>query len=131
MSQENVEIVRNAYSRAARGDFAWFFEETGDDFEFVTSPELPDAGVYRGDEARTWVAAWINSFEALTIESTEIIDAGDKVFIGIRQLGRLPGSQTAVEGRWWQVMTFREGLAVRSELFPDRAEALEAAGLSE
>jgi hypothetical protein len=36
-----------------------------------------------------------------------------------------------VEGRWWQVMTFRDGLIVRSEVFPERAEALEAAGLSE
>lgn len=50
MSEKNVEIVRAAYERAARGEFD--FGDWAEDFEFVTSPELPDAGVYRGEEAR-------------------------------------------------------------------------------
>ena len=52
MSQQNVEIVRAFYERFASGDFnalAGF----SDDFEFVTSPELPDAGTYRGEESHT------------------------------------------------------------------------------
>ena len=36
-----------------------------------------------------------------------------------------------MEGRWWQVVTFRQGEVVRSELFADRAQALEAVGLRE
>ena len=31
----------------------------------------------------------------------------------------------------WYVLTFREGLIVRDQLFVDRTHALEAAGLSE
>jgi ketosteroid isomerase-like protein len=44
MSQENVEVVRAAFEQFARGDFsAW--ADLPDDFEFVTSTELPDAGI--------------------------------------------------------------------------------------
>ena len=130
MSQENVEIVRARYERTARGDFS-SFEDFAEDFEFVTSHEPPDAGTYRGEAAREWIASWVGSFEGMTMEATEIIDAGDKVVVGILGRGRPSGSDAVVEGRWWQVMTFRDGLIVRSEVFPERAEALEAAGLSE
>jgi hypothetical protein len=34
-----------------------------------------------------------------------------------------------VEGRWWQVVTLREGEVARAETYPERAQALEAAGL--
>jgi ketosteroid isomerase-like protein len=130
MSEENVAEVRAHYERAARGDFDWV-ADFGDDFEFVTSPEVPDGGQYRGDAAKRWIKTWVNSFEGLTIEATEILDAGDKVLVGTTTKGRLPGSETDVEGRWWNVVTYREGEVARSELFAERTEALEAAGLRE
>ena len=88
MTQENVDFTRVAYERAAQGDFEGLFDRTTDDFVFVTSPEVPDAGTYRGDAAREWIRAWISSFDGLTIEATELVDAGDKVVVGILQTGR-------------------------------------------
>jgi ketosteroid isomerase-like protein len=130
MSQENVEIVRAMYEQFARGDFsAW--DDLPDDVEFVTSPEVPDAGTYRGVAAIRWMKAWVESFEGHTIEAREIIDAGDKVFVAILQRGRPRGSQTVVEGSWWVVHTLSEGIVARAQVFPERAQALEAAGLSE
>ena len=38
-----------------------------------------------------------DSFEEITIESTETIDAGDEVFAGILQRGRPHGSRAVVE----------------------------------
>jgi ketosteroid isomerase-like protein len=73
----------------------------------------------------------VDSFEGHTIEATEIIDAGDKVFVAILQRGRPRGSQAVVEGRWWVATTLRRGEIARVEVFPERAQALEAAGLSE
>jgi ketosteroid isomerase-like protein len=64
MSQENVEAVRAAYERYTRGDFSTW-ADLRDDFEFVTSSEMPHAGAYRGAEARRWMAAWVESFEQL------------------------------------------------------------------
>jgi ketosteroid isomerase-like protein len=130
MSQENVEVVHAAYEQFARGDFSPF-ANLGNDFEFVTSPELPDAGTYRGEAAIRFMTTWVDSFEQLTMEATEVIDAGDKVVVGLIQRGHSRGSQTVVEGRWWQAVTLRDGEIVRVESFPERAQALEAAGLGE
>jgi ketosteroid isomerase-like protein len=130
MAQENVEIVRAAYAQYASGDFS-SLADFADDFEFVTDPAMPDAGSYRGEAARRWTTAWVDSFDELTMEATEITDAGDKVVVAILQRGRPKGSEGVVEGRWWQVMTFAQGEPSRSELFADRAEALQAVGLAE
>jgi ketosteroid isomerase-like protein len=130
MSQENLEIVRAAYENFARGDFTAFGDVT-QDFEFVTSPEIPDAGTYRGEAAIAWMRAWVDSFEDLRMEATEIMDGGDKVFVALHQRGRPRGSQTVVEGRWWQAVTIRDGQIARAETYPERDQALEAAGLRE
>jgi ketosteroid isomerase-like protein len=130
MSEENVEALRAAFERYAHGDFSPI-RALGDDFELVVSPEAPDAGTYRGEEARRWLRAWVTSFEGMTIEATEILDSGDKVFLGMTQRGRPAGSAALVEGHWWQVSTFRDGEIVRAEMFAERAQALEAAGLGD
>jgi ketosteroid isomerase-like protein len=132
MSQENVEVIRTAFDQFARGDFGRWFALTTDDFEFVTSPDIPDAGTYYGEEARRWITAWVRSFEGHTMEATEIIDAGgDNVFAGYLQRGHPGGSESVVEGRWWLVVTFRQGAIARIENFRHRSEALEAARLLE
>jgi ketosteroid isomerase-like protein len=130
MSEENVEIVRTMFERFAHGDFSGL-ADLPEEFEWVSSPELPDAGTYRGEAAKRWIGAWVESFEGFTAEATEIIDAGDKVFVALSQRGGVAGSETVVEGLWWIVMTVREGVVVRGEAFVERAQALEAAGLSE
>src|SRR6266576_1770485 len=133
MSEENVAALRAAFQMYSHGDFSPI-GLLGDDFELVVSPEAPDAGTYRGEEARRWLRAWVAAFEGMTIEATEIGDAGDKVFLGMTQRGRPPGSAASaasVEGRWWQVSTFLGREIVRVEMFSDRAQALEAAGIED
>ena len=130
MSEENVETVRAWYEQAAVGDFSGL-AEMGDNFEFITSPELPDAGTYRGEAARRWLRNWIAAFDELTIEVTEIIGAGEKVFVGIVQRGRVPGGKAPIEGRWWGIYTFHDGELTRLQLFPKRDQAVAAAGLQE
>ncbi len=131
MSEENVETVRAILDRTAQGDFSRWLDDVTDDFVFVTSPDIPDAGTYREEAAREWLTAWVESFGEHTIEGSDLIDAGDKVFYEILQRGNPPGGQVAVEGRWWIVNTFREGKIARIEAFDERADALKAAGLSE
>ena len=45
--------------------------------------------------------------------------------------GRGQGSGVPIEARFYAVYTLRDGRVVRVDEFTDRAEALEAAGLSE
>jgi ketosteroid isomerase-like protein len=131
MSRENVERARGILEPLALGDFSRWFDEVADDFVFVTSPDIPDAGTYQGKAARDWVTAWVESFEGHTIEASDFIDGGDKVFFAILQRGRPRGSEVPVEGRWWLVMTLAGGAVARVEAFDKRDLALEAAGLSD
>ena len=125
-----MEAVRALYEQTARGDFS-ALDDFPDDFEFVTSPELPDAGTYRGEAATRFIRTWIESFGQLTIEATEIIGVADQVVVAIVQRGRPRGTDTVVDGRWWQVVTFRGADIARIETFAERTQALKAAGLAE
>ena len=130
MSQENVEAVRASFERFARGDFSGS-ADLPDDYELVLAPEMPDAGTYRGEAARTWFNGWVESFDQLVFELVEVFDAGDKVWVEFVQRGTPRGGNTPVEVRSWWVTAWREGLPRRAELFLSRRQALEAAGLSE
>jgi ketosteroid isomerase-like protein len=136
MSQENVELLKGLYDRFEVGDFGSLEEEFDPDFEFVTSPELPDAATYRGEDARRWFQEWLGSFEELVLEAREFLEAGEKVTVNVRQRGRPRGTAAEVSGEWWFVYTLRsspvsERDIVRIEAFADREKALEAVGLSE
>ena len=130
MTQENVDAVRATFQRVARGDFSGT-ADLADDYEMVTAPEMPDAGTYRGEEARVWLNAWVDSFDSLTLDPVELLDAGDRVFAEFVQRGTPRGGSTSVELRTWSVSTFTEGILRRTELFMSRSQALEAAGLQE
>jgi ketosteroid isomerase-like protein len=88
--------------------------------------------VYRGhDGFRKWLADSFESFEELRIEWTEYRDLGDRViaFGHIHARGRESGLELDSPTGW--VFTVRGGKVVKGEGFLTRAEALEAAGLSE
>src|SRR5690348_4558587 len=97
MSEEAMEVVRAAFEPFARGDFS-AVAELPDEFVLVLAPEMPDAGTYRGEEARRWIVAWVESFERLTQELVKLIDAGDdQVLAEFIQRGWTAGSDIPVE----------------------------------
>ena len=131
MPQEAIDVSRALFEQFSRGDFS-AFADLPDEFELVLAPEMPDAGTYRGAAAREWATAWVNSFERLTQEPIEFIDAGGgQIFVEFVQRGWMAGSDVPVELRTWSVSTVRDGTFLRTSLFQKRSDALEAAGLSE
>ena len=131
MSEENVEIVRAAFELFSRGEFS-ALADLPDNLELILALEMPDAGTYRGTEARQWMLSWAESFERLTQELVELRDVGDgRVLAEFIQRGWSAGSDVPVELPTWSLMTLRNGELARMELFMNRDAALEAAGLSE
>ncbi len=131
MSQENVELVRRAYDE---------FNETGalpedlvhPDAEFDASRVLPDVGVIRGLPA--YMAAlqdYWSSYDGYKAEVEEILDAEDRLVVSIRDSGRPKGSPSLVTNRNFHVVTLRDGKLLRLDIYLDKAQALEAVGLSE
>ena len=130
MSQENVEIVRRIFALNSREFSEDSFELMAPDFEL----DMSDArGPYRGVLGRTaaqrFFREFIASWESF-VQDAEFIDAGDRVvtpFV-IRPQGR-SGIEVAATGTY--VWTIQDGLVAHLRLYQDRAEALEAVGLSE
>jgi ketosteroid isomerase-like protein len=135
MSQENVEVVRRGIDVINEGKLEAVFEfidEFADpDFEMRTAGHLPDVGRGRGREAAK--ALWTEIMETFEwqFEADEFIDAGDAVIVVARQIARGRESGVEVTNRLVMVFGFRDGMVTSVDAYRTRAEALEAAGLSE
>jgi ketosteroid isomerase-like protein len=133
MSQQNVEAVRKSMEAFDRRDRAAWLELRDQGCEVITSRYWPEAEVVRGrDAAWEFYVKVAEAFERLAIGDAELLDAEpDKVLVHQRNDVRGRASGAGVEINYWVVVTFRGGRIVREQWFADRAEALEAAGLSE
>ena len=137
MSQENIERIRRGYEAFNRGDLADAAKDFDPNLEWKIPFQLPDSPpdeTYRGPEdvIRFW-QTWRAAFDDFRIELEEIIDAGDQVIVFGAVRGRGAGSGADVTTPSFpQVWTFGDdGRPVRVEMYPTRAEALEAVGLTE
>jgi ketosteroid isomerase-like protein len=130
MSQENVEIVRRAiaYEYYGVGDRAE--AEAIFDPKVVLNPmdEAPSSGF---DAMRADIERWASAFDELDVTIEEILDAGDQVIVVAHHQGRGRASGAEVDTRFYEVYTLREGKVSRVDEFTERAQALEAAGLSD
>jgi ketosteroid isomerase-like protein len=133
MSQKNIEVVRRANKAYAGGgvdEMLAYIDPEGELHSAIVGGA--EGKVYRGhDGFRKWLADSFESFEELRIEWTEYRDLGDRViaFGHIHARGRESGLELDSPTGW--VFTVRGGKVVKGEGFLTRAEALEAAGLSE
>jgi ketosteroid isomerase-like protein len=128
MSQENVEIVRTAFHAYARGNFDEALASFDPDIVYKPAQEAPAHG---RDAIRASWERWVADWDEMEMTTEEVIDAGDHVIHAIHFRGRGRGSGIVVEGRSFQVFTFRARKVVRWDEFSERDEALEALGLSE
>ena len=133
MSQENVEIVRAIVEDWLRGDFQGALALIDERIEFVATPDAAGGGrSYRGhDEMDKALTEWVGTWDDYQYELQKLVGAGEEVLVEGWQRGRGRGSGVEVSEAIYMVWTVRGGKAVRQRMFRDRAEALEAAGLSE
>ena len=134
MSQENVEIMRKANAAFNRGDVAAWSEAWAPDGEFRDLANAPDqGGVVKGlDAIREVVELWTAAFDEFSADIDDYIDGGSFVICAVQWHGQGKASGVSLDLRQFDVYEFRDGKIVRGTVgFKTRAEALEAAGLSE
>jgi ketosteroid isomerase-like protein len=133
MSQENVEIVRRAIAAFIEGDYERLIELSDPQIEYDVSRTSPESRVVRGpEEVLAVLEDWVDTWDEHQVELLELIDAGDeRVVAVIQERGKLKGSDVWVEHPRGVVYTVRDQRVARYEEHEDRAQALEAAGLSE
>jgi ketosteroid isomerase-like protein len=132
MSQENVEVIQRFYEAFNRSDFDEALEFAHPEIALYPAHVGLDVGSeYRGrDGLRTFPETIGDGFDTYTVAPEEMIEVGDdRVLVVERWTGRARGIEFDVE--FIDVYEFRDGRCVRVDGFRDKAEALEAAGLSE
>ncbi|MGI9020501.1 MAG: nuclear transport factor 2 family protein [Solirubrobacterales bacterium] len=135
MSQENVEIVRRAFTagwRKPKPDFATVNE--------LFHPEFVLRSMFSAVEGRDFVGAsgfreWLANVNATweswesEVVNVEAIDP-DRVLLPVEN--RFTSKEgVGLEQTTWFVVTVRDGKVTRAESYRSREDALEAAGLSE
>jgi ketosteroid isomerase-like protein len=131
MSQENVEIVREAFE---------YFLRTGEQQSEArliprsrcTTTTSPTRAATGGrDGYLRWVADWGEAWEEFSMDAEQWIDAGDRVVSIFRLTARGKGSGVEVTRRDAMIWTVRDRKAVRIDYYNNPGQALEAIGLSE
>jgi ketosteroid isomerase-like protein len=135
VSQENVEIVREADEAFKRGDFYGFLSRTHPAVEWHAVLERVVEGpesVYRGHEGirRLW-HAYRTELDGFEVEAHELRDAGGDrvVLLGLLRF-RGPASRIESESPIGMVVTIRDGLIIHSLDYLSHEEALRAVGLA-
>jgi ketosteroid isomerase-like protein len=131
MSEENVEIVRAAIDAYNRGDGEGAFRDASTGLEYDLSRTTgPWRGTYGLDQARVIYEEFVGMWSSARAEPHEFIEVGDDVIVPwtARMVGR-DGIEVEVRVAW--TFTIRDRKIERICYYQGKAEALEAAGLSD
>jgi ketosteroid isomerase-like protein len=152
MSQENVDVVRS-FMDAVQRFFNAYWEDPRSIAEAVEAddlwpeyrevlthvhPEVEWKTVFLGEThrgilatARVWddYLKWAEDYRVALQEVTDIGD--DRVYATLTLVGKAKAGGEPMNAQFFDVFTLRDELITRLEEYPDRAKALEAAGLSE
>jgi uncharacterized protein len=132
MSQENAEVVRQCYEQLNRGDVEALIELCDDDFLMDMSERVFNPDTYRGhDGIRRFYEGVSDAWESYRWDVEETRVAGDSVVAMLQCHGQSREGGPRVEWRVAWLWKFHGGRPVALRFYRDRAQALEAAGLSE
>jgi ketosteroid isomerase-like protein len=134
MTEENAQAIRQNLDAFNRRDADAFVADLSPDVEWEDPVFWSEsARIYRGRaEVREWLGRILEPWESIRIEANEIIEASDgRVFADLSLSGRGKASGAETDLRHWVVAWFANGQCYKRRVFPERPDALEAAGLSE
>jgi ketosteroid isomerase-like protein len=131
VSRGNVELHHRAVEAFNRRDLDALLAVM--DPEVTSNPRLASVeGSFRGhDGIRSWWDNLLDAFPDFSAEIVEMDDLGDVTVAAVRTRGHGAGSETPLDQKIWQVARWQEGKCVWRGTFETRAEALEAARVSE
>jgi ketosteroid isomerase-like protein len=133
MSKENVQFVRKALAAVSSQGLDQTLELFDPEIVVDASRNVLNPSTYVGIEGlRQWQADLADIWEEIRVEPVEFFDAGDRVVVISRLIGRGKGSGIEVQRLTSaQIATVRDGRIRRWEIgYTNRDEALEAAGLT-
>src|SRR3954452_18682487 len=110
MSQENVEVVRQAFAALSTGGVEAMASFWDPEIEVGVPSELAQAGTYRGmDAVVDWISEWSEAWERIEYTPEKMVESGDTVVVTLRYDGIGRGSGMRIEGRFWYLVKLRHG----------------------
>jgi ketosteroid isomerase-like protein len=133
MSQENVEVVRDAFDAFSRDDIEGVLRLCDENIVVTQPPELPGVSPQQHGHSGVLEAfeIWPEQWDDYRIEILRMADHGDRVLVTTRQGGRGKQSGIQVEMEIMFVFTVRDAKIAEMKIFMREDQALEAAGLRE
>lgn len=132
MTQENVAVVREAYTAYGQGDVDRMLTFVDPELEWTyldPSQENPEPQTCHGREELAWALGRPRR-QGLTPQIEEITARGDRVLVVIRTPGLDQVRAWQAGDRTWMVLTLREGRITAMRACRDDGEARQVAGLS-
>ncbi len=135
MPDRNVELLQPVYDEWAKGNFAYRPSVYAEEWEWGWSEEFPGLeGVGRDpehDERSSRLRQWLKEWEQWRCEAERYVAEGDHVVVMCHYRGEGKTSGVDVDTIGAHHWVFRDGEAIRLEIFSSRAKALDAAGIAE
>jgi ketosteroid isomerase-like protein len=133
VSQENVELAREAYDAYNRDGITGILRYLDPEVEWRNARESPDAGVFIGHEGVVeWQGMVDAGFKDMYFEPERIDNlAQGQVLVSVRFRFRAPTSDVQVEVPFVHLMTWRDGKVTKFSMFTGKDEALAAAELAD
>ena len=120
----NAAVVERNFGLWAEGRLDAVRDDMDPRIEWFEPPETIGRNVVTGpDAAIAALAHWVEQFDSLRAETTEIREEGERVFHAMQQFARARGSTVDIEAELYMVWWFRDGKAVRMEMYNTREEA--------
>jgi ketosteroid isomerase-like protein len=133
---DRVEILRDWYeifefrSVAEGGLDEWFARHSLPGFVVIIPDAYPDTSELRGaGGVRAFFRMLAEAWEDWTFDPEEFIECGDVVLVKVRLCARGRESGVSLDRRTAHVWRFDGDQAESMQVFLDRAEAMETAGL--
>ena len=109
-TQENVQIVKDAFAAIGRGDMQGLLALSAEDIEWIIPGEWPLAGTHRGHAG----LADLLQKASETLETSypkpfEFVARGDRVLVIGFATGRIKATNRTFEDHWVFAITLRNG----------------------
>jgi uncharacterized protein len=125
MSSRNVGVVRGFNDALAQGDMDGMLDFLDPQLEWRAPESVPWGGTFHGhDGFREFVGKLLDQPAEFRREMLEYLDAGERVVVLLRQMGRRKGSDTEYDVPEVHIWTVRDGKIVDFEGFFDTATVL-------
>ena len=120
----NAATVERAFGAWSEGRLDAIRDHMDPEIEWLEPPETIGRNVVTGPDAALAVLSnWVEQFDSLRAETTELREEGDRVLHAMKQFARARGSTVDIEADLYMVWWFRDGKAVRMEMYNAREQA--------